>query len=79
LVNISSGQGHTIRHIAQCIAKEAGVKEIRFNSDKPVGIPVRIVDNSLLKQKGFKPVVDIEDGLARTYHWYAEHYEQARR
>ncbi|MGX5804455.1 NAD-dependent epimerase/dehydratase family protein [Bradyrhizobium sp. Arg314] len=69
-VNISSGNGVTIRAVTECIASEAGVSDVRFNVDRPVGIKTRIVDNSQLRSVGFVPEVSIECGLARTYKWY---------
>lgn len=79
LINISSGKAVQIGHIAETIAKIAGIKEIKFASDKPVGIPCRVVDNTQLKQLGFTPSVSIEAGLLRTYQWYSSNLGIIRR
>ncbi len=78
LINISSGEAVSVRHITECIASEAGVTDIRFNSDKPVGIQKRVVDNTQLKSLGFVPKVTIEDGLSRTYRWFTENQVNIR-
>lgn len=72
LVNISSGQAVSIKEITDCIAVEAGVTDIRFNADQPVGIKTRVVDNSQLVSVGFAPRISISAGLARTFKWYRE-------
>lgn len=79
LINISSGQGVTIRYLAQTAAAAAGVKQLHFDSSKPVGIPRRVVDNQKLTRLGFVPSISIEDGLARTYNWYAANSATIRR
>ncbi|TPN83191.1 NAD-dependent epimerase/dehydratase family protein [Mesorhizobium sp. CU2] len=71
-VNISSGIGVTIRQVTECIASEAGVSDVRFNVDRPVGIRSRVVDNSKLRSAGFAPEISLQCGLARTYKWYED-------
>lgn len=78
LVNISSGQAVTVSHITHCIATAAGVENVIFDVDKPVGIRRRVVDNTRLRSFGFSPKVSIEDGLSRTYRWFAENQVDIR-
>ncbi|KQU92994.1 NAD-dependent epimerase/dehydratase family protein [Devosia sp. Root105] len=79
LVNISSGTAVTIRTVAEAIADIAGVKSVRFQADKPVGIPRRVVDNQLLTALGFTCAIDLPVGLRRTYDWYANNFLKARK
>ena len=79
LINISSGQGVSIRHVAEIIGGASGVKNIRFATDKPTGIPRRVVNNQRLLDLGFKPSVSMEEGLMETYRWYANNLEIVRR
>lgn len=79
LINISSGQGVTIGHIAATTAAAAGIKELRFSADKPVGIPSRIVDNEKLSLLGFQPSISIEEGLVNTYNWYVSNIKDIRK
>lgn len=79
LINISSGQGVSIRRIAETTAAIAGITQLHFVSDKPVGILSRVVDNKQLISLGFAPSISIEDGLASTYNWYASNIGNIRR
>lgn len=79
LVNISSGQGVSIRHIAETIASAAGISDVCFEPEKPVGIPVRVVDNSELVSLGFVPSISIEEGLSSTFEWYVSNIESIRK
>ncbi len=79
LINISSGYGVSIRHIAETIATASGTTELRFVSDKPIGIPSRVVDNKQLTLLGFSPSVPIEEGLINTYNWYSSNIKNIRR
>lgn len=79
LINISSGQGVSIRHVAETTAAIAGIAQLHFASDKPVGIPSRVVDNKQLISLGFVPSISIEDGLSSTYNWYASNIGNIRR
>jgi GDP-L-fucose synthase len=78
VINISSGVGTSIREVAEAIATAAGIKELRFLPDAPVGILRRVVDNTALSDLGFRPRVSIGEGLKHTYAWYALHEAEAR-
>lgn len=78
LVNISSGVALTIKKLSEQIATEVGLNDINFMIDKPVGIPSRVVDNTLIKKIGFRQKITIEEGIRRTYQWYVNNIENAR-
>lgn len=79
LINISSGKATTIREVSEHLVKIAGHNQpIKWQTDKPIGIPRRVVDNKLLMSKGFTLKTDIFDGLEATYRWYKENHEKAR-
>lgn len=78
LINISSAQEVSIRQVAEMIAKEAGVKNVCFNANQPVGIASRIVNNQRLLQLGFQPTISIQSGLSSTYQWYVSNLENVR-
>lgn len=79
MINISSGSGVSIGKIARTLGNLAGIKEIIFDSEKPVGIQSRIVDNSRLKALGFSPEVSIESGLEKVYNWYSSNIKNIRK
>ncbi|MCB5202609.1 NAD-dependent epimerase/dehydratase family protein [Neorhizobium sp. T786] len=78
ITNISSGVGVTIRRITEVVASAAGIQDVVYDVNKPVGIPVRVVDNAKLVSLGFKPQIGIEEGLRRTFSWYENHHTGAR-
>jgi GDP-L-fucose synthase len=52
--------------------------EIRFDSSKPDGTPRRKMDNSKLKNLGWRPSFSLEDGIRSTYEWYVQNRASAR-
>jgi GDP-L-fucose synthase len=78
LINISSATATSIRTLAELISRQAGLSSIKFLTDKPVGIPVRTVNNSALTQLGFNQSVPIDEGIKRTFNWYANNVNTAR-
>lgn len=71
LINISSGVGCSIKHVAELLARIAGISNLSYQKDKPVGIQKRVVDNTNLLNLGFCPKTSLETGLLRTYQYYS--------
>ncbi|MBU6958464.1 NAD-dependent epimerase/dehydratase family protein [Pseudomonas sp. CVAP len=78
MINISSGKAATIRELTELIAQEAGVADVRFQADKPVGIQSRVVDNKLLMDLGFAQSISLECGIKRLYKWYSDNVIEVR-
>ena len=67
-INIGSGRELTIKELAEIIKEVVGYKgQIYFNPNKPDGSPRKLIDSSLLNSFGWKPKVDLKDGLIKTY------------
>jgi len=67
-VNAGSGIDLTIRELSEIIKEIVGYKgRIVFDITKPSGIPKKLLDNSLLKNIGWKPYVTLREGLITTY------------
>ncbi len=78
-INIGSGQEFSIKDIAHKIAEIVGFKgEIKFDISKPDGMRRKALDNMKLQKLGFDEVISINDGLAITYDWYLNNYDNAR-
>lgn len=73
--NIGLGRGYNVKEMLELILDldgYAGAKVV-FNTSKPSMIPVRLVDISKANRLlGFKPRVDLQEGLRRTIEWYRE-------
>ena len=67
-INIGSGKELTIKELAEIIKEVVGYKgEIYFNSNKPDGSPRKLIDSSRLNSFGWKPKINLKDGLIKTY------------
>lgn len=78
LLNISSGTKVKIGDVASSVGKFFSV-EVKFITDKPVGIPMRYVDNNRLVKSGFKQRIQIDSGLNELCKWYSENANTVRR
>jgi GDP-L-fucose synthase len=78
LLNISSARAISIRSVAELIAAQANLSSIEFLTNKPVGIPLRTVNNSVLENMGFTQSIPIEVGIQRTFDWYSSNINSAR-
>jgi GDP-L-fucose synthase len=67
-LNVGSGEDHTIRELAQQIARVVGFAgSIRFDSSKPDGAPRKWMDSGKLRALGWEPAVHLEGGLRMAY------------
>jgi GDP-L-fucose synthase len=73
-VNVGTGTEHTIRQLAETVAKVVGFTgAFRFDSSKPDGSPRKLMDNSRLHDLGWRARTSLEDGLRDAYAWYLAH------
>ncbi len=69
-LNIGSGRDITILELVRLIAETVGWKgELRFNTSLPDGTPRKLLDVSRLTALGWKPKIDLRDGIEATYRW----------
>ena len=70
-INIGSGQELSIANLAQLVSKIVGFKGIiTFNTERPNGTPRKFLDSSKILELGWKPSINLEDGIASTYDWF---------
>jgi GDP-L-fucose synthase len=71
LINIGCGTDVTIKQLADMIKNASGYKgKIKYDTAKPDGAMRKLLDSSRLKKLGWKPKVDLEEGIEKTYQWY---------
>ena len=71
LLNVGSGKEITIKELVEKIKIVVNFQgEIVFNKDYPDGNPRKLIDSSKINELGWKPTVNIEEGLKQTYDWY---------
>ena len=70
-INVGTGKEINIITLANLIAKIVGYQgEIIFDSTKPDGAFRKLLDSSRLAKMGWKPKIELEQGLIETYNWY---------
>lgn len=75
--NVGSGSDVSIRELAETVKDVIGYTgEIVFDTSKPDGMPQKLMDVTKLKKAGWTYHTELKDGLAQTYEWYLEHYDE---
>ena len=70
-INVGTGIDVTIREMAETMKQVVGFKgELVFDTTKPDGVPRKLIDVSRLKNMGWNYVIDLTEGLNKTYMWY---------
>lgn len=72
-LNIGSGSAVSIAELAQMLKGITGFSgQLTYDTSKPDGMPVKVLDSSKLSALGWSPRVDFAEGLRRTYDWYLQ-------
>jgi GDP-L-fucose synthase len=72
-INTGNGSNVSIREIAETIREVVGYRgALRFNPEKPDGMPFKALDSSALLRMGWRPKVSLREGLERTYRWFLD-------
>jgi GDP-L-fucose synthase len=73
LINVGSGQEVSIRELAELICRTVGFTgQVEFDASRPDGTPRKLLDSSRILSFGWKPGLNLAEGLALTYRWYCE-------
>ena len=73
-VNIASGLGTTMADLARVVRDVVGFAgELDFDTTRPDGTPVKLLDATVLRECGFAPRVGLRDGVAITYRWFLDY------
>jgi len=71
IVNIGTGIDITIKELAHMIADIVGYHgEIKWDASKPDGTPRKLCDVTRLTNLGFKPQIELKEGLIETIEWF---------
>jgi GDP-L-fucose synthase len=72
-INVGTGEDVTIKQLAETIAGVVGYPgEIEWDVSKPNGTPRKVLDVNKIKSLGWKPKIDLREGIESTYRWYKE-------
>ena len=77
LVNIGCGEDIPIGQLARLVAEVVGYEgALEFDTSKPDGTPRKLLDVSRLARLGWSPRIALKDGVASTYQWFTENWQQ---
>lgn len=76
-INLGGGTDLSIRELAEAVKKVVGFGgTLKFNSERPDGMPLKLLDGTKLKQLGWKPKFDFYPSLKKTYEWFLKNEEK---
>jgi GDP-L-fucose synthase len=79
-INLGVGEDISIKELAELIKKIIGFQgSIDWDSSKPDGTPRKLLEVSRAKALGWKPLVSLESGIARTYEWFLENWNESEK
>ena len=71
LYNVGSGQEVTIKELANTIAQVTGYSgNVLWDIEKPNGTPRKLMDSTKFLNLGYKPQVELFEGIKKTYEFY---------
>jgi GDP-L-fucose synthase len=74
-INIGSEKELTIKELAKTIKEVINFKgKIQFDPSKPDGSPRKFLNSERINKLGFKPKIDLKEGLIKTYQDYIKSY-----
>lgn len=74
-VNIATGREYSIAELAMIIKQVVGYEgEVHFDTSFPDGVHSKLQDISTLRALGWKPQVDMEEGIRRNYADFLRHH-----
>ena len=72
-INIGSGSEISIDELAHKIIDVIGYNgDIKFDTSKPNGTMRKFLDSSRINALGWKPSINLDDGLKKTYEWFLD-------
>tara|TARA_Y100000004_G_scaffold153207_1_gene176735 strand:- start:728 stop:988 length:261 start_codon:yes stop_codon:yes gene_type:complete len=77
IINIGTGYDISIKELTEVIAEVVGYTgDIKWDTTKPNGTPRKVMNVDKLLGLGWKPKVDMVEGLTKTYEWFKENYDR---
>lgn len=78
-INVGTGEDCTIRELAETMREVIEFEgDVVFDTSKPDGTPRKLMDVSRLKALGWRPEINLQQGLNTTYQWFLDYKEKLR-
>ncbi len=76
-LNVGWGEDVSIAELAGMVAETVGFKGgFRYATDKPDGMPRKLLDTTRLLNLGWRPKIGLREGLADAYQWFRKNSDQ---
>ena len=70
-INVGYGEDFTVKDYYEMISNIVGFNgNISSDLTRPVGMKRKLMNNSLTKKMGWKPIHSMAEGIEKTYHYY---------
>jgi GDP-L-fucose synthase len=78
-LNVGSGIDCSIKDLTETIREVVGFNgHIRWDTTKPDGAPRKLMNSDKLVNLGWRPSMNLNDGLVDAYRWYLANLSIAR-
>jgi GDP-L-fucose synthase len=75
IINVGTGKDLSIKELAQMVARTVGYEgELVFDSSKPDGTQLKLCDSRRLFALGWRPKVELQEGIQKTYEWFLANF-----
>lgn len=79
IINVGSGVDISIAEVAEVVREIVGFDgDVQFDHSKPDGTPRKVLDVTRLLATGWRPQVDLREGIRQTYEWFLQNAPDAR-
>ena len=80
IINVGVGEDTSIKELAELVCRVVGYKgRIVFDTSKPDGMPRKLLDVSRLRSLGWRPRINLEEGIAHAYRWFLAPEQEAQK
>ena len=78
-VNVGSGVDVSIKNVSKIIKEVVDFRgKVVFDTKMPDGTKRKLLDISKIESLGWKPAINLKDGLRQTYNWFLENSDELR-
>ena len=72
-INVGYGSDIPIKDLAELVAEAVGYTgDILWDHSRPDGMPRKLLSSQRIQSTGWRPTIDLSDGIHQTYLWYRE-------